>query len=318
MSSDLSGWKTCRSTFVFVLAKLGLLLLAITSTHAQVSYSVLIDSNYQGYLDQYSLNSSDSFVGNEACVPTSTTNAFVYLQNRYSSLFGYSLAGSTYADWKATDEVLASSSYYNTSPNDGTYNYLIPYVIHSYLSSANQISNVNLSGYFTSDNWSISNPKPSYITDGRGTWNYLYSQLTLGSALIFGIGYNGEGGHALLATGLSWIDTNNDGIIQSSENATLSFLDPLDPATSYGADGETVTGPGDYTSGHVWEDASGDLKLDYTQYLGALPYEGSKYSSTGTTSIEFMFGIQAVPEPSTVYLLLLAVSLLNRRAKVLR
>lgn len=270
---------------------------------AQSTYSTQISSSYYGYMDQYSL----PVVGSEACVPTSTTNAFIYLQNRYASLFGTTLAGATYAEWKSTDELLASETYYATNSLSGTSLNLIPSVVENYLTARNAISNVVLSGLFPANYW---NPptKPSFITDGQATWQFFYNHLTLGSALIFSIEYSNEYGHELLATGFSWYDANGDGIVQWAENATLTFLDPLDPSQSYGLNGDTVEGGAKFTSGHLWE-AGGELKIDYDQYAGALPHT-NEYAMTGTSTIHDVLAIQAVPEPSTLGMLLVALLLL--------
>jgi hypothetical protein len=57
----------------------------------------LLDIGLYGHLDQYSMNAPHNFVGNEACFPTSSTNALTYLQNAYPGLYGTSLSGANYA-----------------------------------------------------------------------------------------------------------------------------------------------------------------------------------------------------------------------------
>lgn len=292
-----------RSGFLSVAGMVVAFALSLSAARSQSTYSTQISSSYYGYMDQYSL----PVVGSEACVPTSTTNAFIYLQNRYSSLFGTTLAGATYAEWTSTDETLASDTYYGTSSLSGTLLNLIPSVVQNYLTARGAISNVVLSGLFPADYW---NPptKPSFITDGQCTWNFLYNNLSLGAALIFGIEYSGGGGHELLATGFSWYDANGDGIIQWAEDASLTFLDPLDPSQSYGTNGDTVEGGAKFTSGHLWE-AGGELKLDYNQYQGDLPHTND-YATTGTTTIHEVMAIQAIPEPSSIGFVLMGLTLL--------
>ena len=63
-------------------------------------------SNY-GWLDQYSLNSFfPTFVGDEACVPTTSTNGMTFLQQVCPNVFGFALTGVTYSNWEDTDAYL--------------------------------------------------------------------------------------------------------------------------------------------------------------------------------------------------------------------
>ena len=57
----------------------------------------------------------------------------------------------------------------------------------------------------------------------------------LRGALVFGGFYNqtNAAGHALLATGLTLNDHNSNGTFDAEESASLTFIDPLDPATQY-------------------------------------------------------------------------------------
>lgn len=288
-----------------ILFSLGFLILATGLLPAQTVYNVMENTSYFGWLDQYSLdNSTYNFVGSEACVPTSSTNAMTYLQNLAPGYFGTTLTGTTYSSWTATDALLVTPAYMDTSPVDGTYYDHIPYALNKYIVEDNQFAAVQFSGIFPTDYWGTGNyAKPSYITDGNPTSGFFLNSLGANNATIFSILYGGAGGgHELLAAGLEWTDANDDGIIQFSENATLSFVDPLDPA-SYDINGLPTSGP-KITGGHLWYD-SGSLKLDYLQYGGSLPYLGSSYGDTGTVTIDTVFAI-AVPEPATGVLLLVA------------
>ncbi len=281
-----------------------LLLVSAPLVQAQTTYSVMENTSYFGWMDQYSLDTATyHFVGNEACVPTSSTNAMTYLQNFAPGYFGTALTGTTYASWQATDELLITPAYMDTKPNDGTYYDHIPYAWNKYLIEDNGFTAVSFSGIFPSDYWGSGDyAKPSYMTDGNPTSSFFLSSLGAGNATIFSILYdNGGGGHELLAAGLDWTDLNDDGIIQESENATLYFVDPLDPAL-YDISGEPVSGP-KITEGHVWysESLSG-LKLSYSQYSGSLPYSNT-YGTVGA-SIDTVFAV-AVPEPGTVALVVL-------------
>jgi hypothetical protein len=288
------------------------------SGFAQTVFNVMENTSYFGWLDQYSLdNSTYHFVGAEACVPTSSTNAMTYLQNLAPSYFGSALTGTGYSSWMSTDTLLISAPYMDTTPSDGTYYDHIPFALNKYIVEDNGFSAVLFSGIFPSDYWGGGGySKPSYILDGNPTSGFFLNSLGAGNATIFSILYGGVGGgHELLAAGLNWIDGNDDGIIQFSENAALYFVDPLDPA-GYDSNGLPVSGP-KITSGHLWNDA-GFLKMDYLQYSGSLPYSAGSYSYTGTVTIDTVFAI-AVPEPSSVVLILVgfvACGLCSRRSPI--
>ncbi len=299
---------------------LEILALSCGAASAQTIYNVMENTAYFGWLDQYSLdNATYNFVGSEACLPTSSTNAMTYLQNLAPSYFGTALTGTSYSSWMATDALLVSPAYMDTSPQDGTYYDHIPHALHKYIIGDNGFSAVQFSGIFPSDYWGSGDySKPSYITDGNPTSEFFLNSLGAGNATLFSILYGGVGGgHELLAAGIEWTDANEDGIIQESENAILSFVDPLDPAY-YGTDDLPASGP-KITTGHVWYNVNDDsLKLDYFQYGGSLPYASGNYSATGTVTIDTIFAI-SVPEPTTGVLLLMAFAggwfLVRRKAR---
>ena len=278
---------------------LGLALAPLVTLQAQTVYSYMEPLSYFGWLDQYSLGTNSSSVGPEACVPTSSVNAMTYLQNRGSAYFGTGLTGSTYTNWVLADLTLVSPSYMDTQTDSGTsYNHL-PYALNKYILEDRGFTSVRFSGMFPASYWDAAPyDKPSYVENGYPTSGFLLTSLVGGLATLFSIEYSGGGGHELLAAGIHWTDANNDGIIQSSENATLYFVDPLDPSATY-ADGNP-SGAAKLTSGHLWNEngeASGHLRLDYNQYGGSLPYDSGNYSYTGNSTIDTMFTID-VPEPS--------------------
>jgi len=288
----------------WILGMAGAVLLPV-SGFAQTVYNVMENASYFGWLDQYSLdNATYHFVGSEACVPTSSTNAMTYLQNLAPSYFGTALTGTSYSSWMSTDTLLISAPYMDTTPKDGTYYDHIPFALNKYIIVDNKFSSVQFSGIFPVDYWSGGDySKPSYITDGNPTSGFFLNSLGAGNATIFSILYGGAGGgHELLASGLEWTDANDDGVIQSSENAILYFVDPLDPSATY--PGNEPGGAAKFTQGHIWNGGDvggGALKLDYLQYSGGLPYSSGNYSMTGTVTIDTVFAI-AVPEPSSVLL----------------
>lgn len=276
--------------------------------HAE-TYSVSEQASYFGWLDQYSLdNSTYHFVGNEACVPTSSTNAMTYLQNLAPQYFGTALTGTTYANWISTDALLITPAYMDTKPSSGTYYDHLPYALNKYIVTDKGFTAVQFSGIFPADYWGTGKyAKPGYITDGNPTSAFFLGALGANKATLFSILYNnGGGGHELLATGLNWTDANNDGIIQQTENAALSFVDPLDPAT-YNSSGQPTAGP-KITQGQIWYDeVTNCLELAYNQYHGGLPYSDDYLQITA--SIDTVFAIET-PLPGTASLFLLGGCLL--------
>ena len=296
---------------ILILATIFLFLGSQISVRAATVYSISENIPYFGWLDQYSLDSAEyDFVGPGACVPTSATNAMTYLQNLAPGTFGTALTGTTYASWMETDATLASPPYMDTTPLGGTYCTNITHGLNKYIVEDKGFTFVQFSGMFPSNYW-VSAPydKPSYITDGAPTSQFLIEALTANKATIFSIEYGTGGGHSLLAGGINWTDLNDDGIIQESENATLSFVDPLDPSATY-ADGQP-SGAAKFTQGHIWNKdnlLAGSLQLSYSQYGGKLPYSSGNYSTTGITTIDTAFVI-AVPEPSGGILLLAGMAI---------
>lgn len=289
---------------------------SVAILHAQTIYDTQENISLFGWLDQYSLdNAQYNFVGDEACVPTSSTNAMTYLQNLDPGLFGTSLTGTTYSDWISTDATLISSPYMDTKPSSGTYFYRIPYALTKYV-TADRGFGLQMSGMFDPGSWNPPDyPQPSFVTNAVPTGDYLYQSLASQSAVLLSIYYtNGAGGHELLGSGLQWTDLNNDGIIEFNENATLSFVDPLDPSATY--PGNEPGGAAKFTTGHIWYDSTaGNLRLSYDQYQGALPYSSSDYQVV-TADIINALSVAPVPESAAwAYLpvLLLLAGVLRRR-----
>ena len=292
---------------------MAILISTLPRLQAATTNSVIQNISYFGWLDQYSLdNATYNYVGPQACVPTSSVNAMTYLQNLAPGYFGTALTGTNYANWISADATLISSPYMDTSPTSGTYYNHIPFALNKYIIQDRQFTAVSFSGLFPADYWGTAPyDKPSYMTDGRPTSGFFLNSLTAGNATMFSILYGGVngGGHELLGGGLNWIDANDDGIIQFSENAALYFVDPLDPSATY--PDNQPGGGAKFTQGHIWNAddlMTGDLKLDYLQYSGKLPYNSGSYAMTGTVTIDTVFAI-SVPEPQTYALLSMAAVL---------
>ena len=277
--------------------------LAIGQSNAATRYSASENIALFGWLDQYSMVP----LGATACVPTSATNAMTFLQGANPTYFGTTLTGFNYSSWVSTTTTLMSSSYMDTTSADGTIYNHIPYALTKYITGDCGFANVSFSGMFPANYWSDAYPKPTYMTDGLPSWSFLLGALKTNQATIFSFSSGPGMGHESTAVGFNWLDDNNDGIIQQSENATISFVDPLDPAASY--TGGLPDGTAKMTTAQIWnagDAAGGELKITYNQYAGSLPYTGNYELYTG--SIDTMFAI--VPEPQIIALLVLSLTCL--------
>ena len=247
-----------------------------------LSYQLPVTS--YGYLDQYSLGAG--LQGPEDCAPTSSTNAMTFLQNYYPTYFTPgSLTGTTYAEWKATDELLRGPSYMDC--NEGTTEANFIYGISTYITQTAGYSGVQFAGMYYSTEWDGStHTEPSFITEGPPTVDFIYQSLLAGDAFIANLGYLSGGGHVLAVNGITWDTETGEG--------TLYFVDPLDP-TFYDADGHPVGPTAKQTSGTISMGESGEIELVYDQYHGELPYDSGDFRDA-TAVIRGGLAI-AVPEP---------------------
>jgi len=309
-----------------------IVLFTAASLHAQ-TYSYEIASTYYGYLDQYNINTENSLIGDDACVPTSTTNALVLLQNLNPTIFGTGLAGSTYQDWHATDSQLIQAM--GTTANNGTSYIRIPYGINDYLNSLsfNYTSSLTMSGQFSTGGWDHNYPLPSYITAEAPTPLFIFNALQNLNGVLLSIDYSTRdgtytsGGHELLANGITWDVSTGTG--------TISFVDPLDPSQTYSSttlpDGTyEATGPALITTGTITllgsgSGSPGSLLLEYDQYNGddTSPVgNGPFYHEYATIDNVFAMGaVSAVPEPSeygAIAILTLAGLMLVHRVRLAR
>lgn len=283
-------------------------LLAAAAPLPAQTYSEYIDISLYGYLDQYSMNASHNFVGNEACIPTSSTNALTYLQNAYSSVYGSSLSGSTYTSWKATDSLLIADM--GTTASEGTYYTQFVYGLNQFFDDQPSVSKPQFSGMFYDAGWGGLYPKPSYVTEGHPTAEFMAESLDAGAALITLIEYTGGGGgHGILVNGFTWDSSTSTG--------TLLFIDPLNPSQNYSD--TTGTGPTLQTTGTLTLNEFGNLLLTYDQYEGGLPYSSGEFSTVSAV-IDGALAL-TVPEPSTWMLtglgLALCLGMLRRRTGIL-
>ena len=96
-----------RSPFARRRCQISAALIALLSVATPLQASLVWDaqaSDY-GYLWQYSVAPP---IGSQACGPTSTTNAFTFLQNTQGGRIGNQLTGNDYADWLNAANTLAN------------------------------------------------------------------------------------------------------------------------------------------------------------------------------------------------------------------
>lgn len=113
----------------------------------------------------------------------------------------------------------------------------------------------------------------------NGIFDFLAQNLTLGPVVFGGFyqgpdGEFGNGGHALTATKIIINDENSNAFIEEGE-ASIYFIDPLDPSTSYSpAIGDQIlggfnsvksNGPANFIKANIWEGDDGFLKVEYHQ-----------------------------------------------------
>ena len=111
--------------------------------------------------------------------------------------------------------------------------------------------------------------------DSRGVLDFLLQGLLRGP-VVFGMYYtDSPSGHAVLATDLQIDDSNSNGIIERGE-ATITFIDPLNPSNAYSpgagtfateAEFDRIKSAGStyFTTGDLWQDTDGYLTLSYEQ-----------------------------------------------------
>ena len=279
-----------------------------------------VDASLAGWLDQWQLKDQPApgpALASEACAPTTVVNAMVYLQNQYPEIYGTHLAGTNQTNyWAQTAVLLAGPNYMKTDTNVGT----VPVVnltlgLRSFLSDRG-FASTRVSGMLPQGtNGGLVNeligPLPSDYVEGLPTFDYFATALRGGSPVTLQILYEGQSlCHNVLLTRVDWTGSG------AGATVTMEFIDPLDPA-HYDTNGFPVSlkvTPGTVSilpsifltnTNGVVDTLSNVLALDYQQYQGLLPYDGT-YGQTraligGAT-------IMQVPEPRVVPLVLLAIA----------
>ena len=279
-----------------------------------------VDASLAGWLDQWQLKDQPApgpALASEACAPTTVVNAMVYLQNQYPEIYGTNLAGTNQTNyWAQTAVLLAGPNYMKTDTNVGT----VPVVnltlgLRSFLSDRG-FASTRVSGMLPQGtNGGLVNeligPLPSDYVEGLPTFDYFATALRGGSPVTLQILYEGQSlGHNVLLTRVDWTGSG------AGATGTMEFIDPLDPANytnGFPASLKVTTGtvsilPSIFltnTNGVV-DTLSNVLALDYQQYKGELPYDGTNYEQT--TALIGGATIMQVPEPRVVPLVLLAIA----------
>jgi hypothetical protein len=301
-----------RSWFKSQFAVLLGLCLMILNSRADTFLQASLPVSEFGYVDQYAPTITAKYSG-EACVPTSQTNALIYLQNTQSSYLGSALtAGTTYSN--DTSTVLNLGTADGTTIANGTYYVAGAIGLHNYLTSTAPTLTITQNAYYSTDLYGSYGSVPSYISFQDTGANSMYTALANGSGLYLGLSYSNSsgtltsGGHSILVEGINWDSTLHTG--------TLSFIDPLDP----GANSASVTGGYSNgvaispvaTTGTIVVDPSNPnlLLLSYRQYessyyANGLPPSGDY--STVNTVIGFSETLSVAPEPSTCSILIVGV-----------
>jgi|GEM_PF-1054599 len=214
-----------RATITTCLFCLVLVCLLVQSSRADVIEAYENPAQF-GNMIQFNV---DNTWGRYGCGPTSTANTFLYLQNKYPSIFGTSLVPGD--DLLTTAQTLGSSTYMDTKDTAATVHgtYIDYYVkgAHNYIEDRVpgeteyqvQVS----SGHFTV-------PADVQVDWSWPTLNFLYSALHEGAGVGILINWTTSDGeldsHYLTLTGLSFDNSSGTG--------TLYYVDPLSGDSHYG------------------------------------------------------------------------------------
>lgn len=295
-----------RSPFARRRCQISAALIALLSVATPLQASLVWDaqaSDY-GYLWQYSVAPP---IGSQACGPTSTTNAFTFLQNTQGGRIGNQLTGNDYADWLNAANTLAND-YMQTggygSLHPGTFPGNLATGMQQYAQHWHEQNPDRAEIQFNGVSFGDKRYDPEYpekgtlpdwvklLPDKGPTIEQLYGMLAGGAGVVMTMNQQDEishqilGGHMVTLAGMDWNDNNDDGIMDRGE-ATLSIIDPLDPSSNfenlnqgepYGAD-RLQPQKAALTTLDVWQTLAPNpenpeisipaLAIDYEQYHGS-------------------------------------------------
>lgn len=204
------------------------------------SYEIIIDPASYGNLKQDDLGGNGLYY----LGPIAAVNSFIFLQNRYPSVYDQSLV----TDPMATALALTQSEYMNTSLFTGTQ--VRDFYWGKYLYVEDQAPGRTIyAGETTFQSWSVQRPKPAWVTERAGgpSWSFIFEQLGQGADVEVLLAVSGVGVYLTL-TGFHFDDADNNRIMDSGETAWIRYID----ATS-GLTGQS----------NIWMDENGLLASDY-------------------------------------------------------
>lgn len=225
-----------------------LLLLAWTSTlwaQAPPSYHVQKEIQLYGNLKQGDI----PVWGGVACGPTAAINSFVYLQNKYPSVYDSNLIGdadndgipNTYQDLIAVANILGGAQYMNTIAMNTTWHDDFIWGKQAYIEAFCP----NVTTYAAQDIWNWNNParpRPAWVQPVYPTWDFLYNELLKCQDVEILLTW-GDNGHYLTLTSFHWTDLDWDGVIDQNENASIDYIDPCTGAWGQTAIWHAAVGP---------------------------------------------------------------------------
>ena len=296
-----------RRLFRLTVLPLVVLFLCFSSKSHAAVYSAELDANLFGYLNQNDIPT----IGGFASAPTASVNAYVYLQNIYPSVYGTSLAGTSYQQWIQTAQKLSEANYMNTENNGTTFIRDQIYGNITYLNEKAPSFNSFAGQTILADgvDWTPQRPQPPYIQSVFPTWQSILSALQQRKAIVIDIFFPGQTPSIRTVTGTSfyWNDLDDNQIIDLSDGAVIDYIDPLDPGTPPDPDGN-VRPKRSY--GRIYEEIlpfgtfGGNRRLNFI-------YEqpGINPNSSAEGYITSVFYVQEpVPEPSTLAVFSLGLS----------
>lgn len=194
------------------------LLLIIALAVAAKAASITIPANLYGHMNQIGSGICEDSQGNNyACGPTATVNSFRMLDQKWGALTGATLIpdsnnnGFDDADLAAVAGVLADEDHMKCSVcQRGT-------TVDNLISGKTTYLNAVAPGQY-------------YVHDQQNpTFDWFFNELTNGQDIevLFGF-FNGAtriGGHYVTLNGVSWTDTNNNGVVDPGEGS-MDFIDP--------------------------------------------------------------------------------------------